>query len=91
MERQQAGDEALNLGNGGRSFIGVLIPILRKQQKCIKLMKAVSIIHETLAIVIDQFMDFLVVIILWDDREQRGDAIVMLCMPLVAHVMMGAD
>jgi hypothetical protein len=54
-------------------------------------MEAVSIIQETLTILIDQFMDFLVVIFLWDDREQRGDAIIMLCMLFVAHVsMMGA-
>ena len=88
-ERQPTGDEALDLGNGGRSFIAVLIPILRKQQQFIKFMEAVSIIQETLTILIDQLMDFLVVIILWDDREQRGDAIIMLCMLFVAHVSMG--
>ena len=52
-------------------------------------MEAASITQETLTIVIYQFMDFLVVIILRDDRAQRGDAIVMVCMLFVAHVPMG--
>ena len=87
-EREQTGDAALAFNDDGRSFLALLVPIIRKQQQFLKFMEAVSIVQETLAVVIDQFMDTFLIVVL-SDTEQRDDAFIMLCMLGVAYASMG--
>ena len=76
-EREQPGDAALAFNDDGRSFLALLVPIIRKPQQFHKFKEAVAVVQETLAVIIDQLMDTFLIVLL-SDTEQRNDASIVL-------------